>query len=83
MSTQTAELEAQKALAEIYYILNGTEPTDTEADTAIRKALELTAATLERTSNMLTAQRAGLESLRKSLPTPASPVPFPPQKPRA
>ena len=74
---KTKETETQLALAQIHYLLQGTQPTHSEADRAIRKALEITAHTLEKKRNMLEAQKVGLktlnEFLRKSLPTPSAP----------
>ena len=79
---KTKETETQLALAQIHYLLQGTQPTHSEADRAIRKALEITAHTLEKKRNMLEAQKVGLktlnEFLRKSLPTPSAPCQGPP-----
>ncbi len=80
MNTDPAPaLEAQKALGAIRYILEGTQPTHSTADTAIRTALEITAATLEEKPDMLAAQRAGLEFLSESRFTPAGPLALPPK----
>jgi len=79
MSPATATTETATALAAIRYLLEGTTPTHSEADTAIRKALQLTATELEHSGNFLNAQRQGLEFLRKSLTTPSAPCLFPPR----
>jgi len=80
---KTKEKEAQLALAQIRYLLEGTQPTHSEADTAIRHSLEITANSLEKNSNMLEAQRVGLKALNeffgRSLYTPAALWPFPPE----
>jgi hypothetical protein len=81
-ATETAAREADTALAAIAYLLEGTAPTQSEADTAIRKALTLTATELEHSGNFLNAQRQGLDFLRKSLTTPAAPRLFPPRLPK-
>jgi len=78
MSPAAATTEKATALAAIRYLLEGTTPTQSEADTAIRKALQLTATELEHSGNFLNAQRQGLDFLRKSLPTPAAPRSLPP-----
>ena len=64
---KTKETETQLALAQIRYLLEGTQPTHSEADTAIRHSLEITANSLEENSDMLEAQRVGLEALNDSL----------------
>jgi len=74
-----ANTETATALAAIRYLLEGTAPTASEADTAIREALRLTATELEHSGNFLNAQRQGLDFLRKSLTTPAAPRLSPPQ----
>lgn len=74
-----ANTETATALAAIRYLLEGTAPTQSAADTAIRKALTLTATELEHSGNFLNAQRQGLEFLRKSLSTPRRPRFFPPR----
>jgi len=63
---KTKETETQLALAQIHYLLQGTQPTHSEADRAIRKALEITAHTLEKKRNMLEAQKVGLKTLNES-----------------
>jgi hypothetical protein len=79
---KTKETETQRALTQIRYLLEGTAPTQSEADTAIRKALTLTATELEHSGNFLNAQKQGLDFLRKSLPTPAAPCLSPPRLPK-
>ena len=66
-TTRPAQLETQRALRQIRYLLESTQPTHSEADTAIRHSLEITANSLEENSNMLEAQRIGLEALNDSL----------------
>lgn len=77
--TAAATTETATALAAIRYLLEGTAPTQSEADTAIRKALTLTATELEHSGNFLNAQRQGLDFLRKYLSTPAAPHLSPPK----
>jgi hypothetical protein len=82
---KTKETEAKRALAQIRYLLEGTQPTHSEADTAIRNSLEITANSLEENSNMLEAQRVGLkalnEFLKESLVYSRRPQVFPPRNP--
>ena len=66
-TTRPAQLETQRALRQIRYLLEGTQPTHSEADTAIRHSLEITAHSLEENSNMLEAQRVGLKALNEFL----------------
>ena len=66
-TTRPAQLETQRALRQIRYLLEGTQPTHSEADTAIRHSLEITANSLEENSDMLEAQRIGLKALNDSL----------------
>jgi len=66
-TTRLAQLETQRALRQIRYLLEGTQPTRSEADRAIRTALEITANSLEENSDMLEAQRVGLKALNDSL----------------
>jgi hypothetical protein len=74
--------ETATALAAIRYLLEGTAPTASEADTAIRKALQLTATELEQSGNFLHAQKKALEFLRATLSTPAAPRSLPPRLPK-
>ena len=69
-TTRPAQLETQRALRQIRYLLEGTQPTHSEADTAIRHSLEITANSLEENSNMLEAQRVGLKALNEFLKKP-------------
>ena len=64
-TTRPAQLETQRALRQIRYLLESTQPTHSEADTAIRHSLEITANSLEENSNMLEAQRVGLKALNE------------------
>jgi len=66
-TTRPAQLETQRALRQIRYLLESTQPTHSKADTAIRHSLEITANSLEENSNMLEAQRVGLKALNEFL----------------
>jgi hypothetical protein len=62
-TTRPAQLETQRALRQIRYLLESTQPTHSQADTAIRHSLEITARSLTENPDMLNAQRVGLEAL--------------------
>jgi hypothetical protein len=85
-TTRPAQLETQRALRQIRYLLESTQPTHSEADTAIRHSLEITANSLEENSNMLNAQRVGLKALNdylgltQRLPPPSGLSPQEPQE---
>jgi len=66
-TTRPAQLETQRALRQIRYLLESTQPTHSQADTAIRHSLEITANSLKENSDMLEAQRVGLKALNDSL----------------